>query len=98
MLLKEMSIQEIIAQIDIQPDIPMVEPTSDSVQTLLQIFFGVLAAVAVLIVAISSLLFALSRGNPDKAARARNAIIYSGIGLALALSAQAVVTFVIGNV
>ena len=92
-----MGIIEILAQINIDPDIPKNEITQNSVRTLLQIFFGALAAVAVLITAISSLLFALSRGNPDKAARARNAIIYSAVGIAVALSAEAIVTFVVGN-
>ncbi len=92
-----MSILQILAQINIDPDIPKVTPTQDSVRTLLQLFFGALAAVAVLITAIASLLFALSRGNPDKASRARNAIIYAGVGLAVALSAEAIVTFVVGN-
>lgn len=88
----------IIAQVDIDPQVPKTDFSSASVTQLLQIFFGALAAVALLIIAISSLLFALSRGSPDKAARARNAIIYSAVGLAVALAADAIVTFVIGNV
>lgn len=78
--------------------VPQNIPTTSSTAKLLQIFFGVLAATAIVITTIAAILFALSRGDPQKAARARNAIIYSAVGIAVALSAEAIIAFVIGNV
>jgi heme O synthase-like polyprenyltransferase len=63
----------------------------------LNIVFGVIAAVAVLVIVIAGLQFILSRGEPQKTATARNTIIYASIGLALAFFAFAIVRFVLGE-
>ncbi len=84
--------------ISIDPNINKIEDPAPAIQTLGQIFFGALAGVAVLVIVVASLQFVLSRGNPDKAAKARNAIIYAAIGLAVALMATAIIRFVIGVV
>ncbi|MFZ1323855.1 MAG: hypothetical protein WAQ57_01700 [Candidatus Saccharimonadales bacterium] len=64
----------------------------------LQIFFGIAAAVAVLIIAISALRLTISRGNAQDVQRARDSIIYAAVGLAITLSGFAIVTFVIERV
>ncbi len=90
----------IISQIEVDvTSIPrQTPPDSGSITTLIQIMFGIMGAIAVLIITISSLLFALSRGDPGKSARARNAIIYSAIGLAVAILGASIIEFVIGKV
>ena len=92
------AVTRIVGQIQIDPDIPRTPASTASVQTMLQWFFGIAAAVAILVIVIASMQFALSRGNPDKAAQARNTIIYAAIGLAIAILSTAIVTFVLGNV
>ncbi len=68
-----------------------------SLQSILGIVFGVIAAVAVLIIVIQGIKFMLSNGEPQKAADARKGIIYALVGLGVALSAEAVVRLVIGK-
>lgn len=81
-----------------QIDIPKTALTESSVTTGLQIFFGIAAAVAVLIVAISALKMTLSRGNSDEIHKARDSIIYASIGLAITLSGFVIVTFVVERI
>lgn len=62
------------------------------------IFFAISAAVAVLIITISALRIVLSRGNSQDVSKARDAIIYSAVGLAIIMLSFAIVTFVVSNV
>lgn len=77
--------------------IPTADPDAGSIEAMLRIFFGVVAGVAVLIITLAAMYFALSRGNPEKSARARNAIIYAAVGLAVAVLAIGIVELVIGR-
>lgn len=81
-----------------QTTLPMVNPTPDTVKIALQILFGVIAAVTVIYIIIAALRYQVSLGNPEATARLRNTIIYAAIGLVIALSAEAIVTFVIVRV
>lgn len=75
------------------------ESLSESVVTNgLQIFFGITAAVALLIIIISALRLVISRGNAQDVQKARDAIIYASVGLAITLSGFAIVTFVLERV
>lgn len=69
-----------------------------SLQIILQLVFGVLASVAVLVIIISAIRFNLSQGDPQKVSKARSTIIFALVGLVIALSAEAIVTFVLGNI
>jgi len=79
-------------------DIPTTVVTKNTVPNALQIVFGVMGVIAMLIIVIAGLQFSLSRGNPEKAGKARNAIIYAAIGLGISLVAFSIVRFVIGRV
>jgi hypothetical protein len=81
-----------------QLDIPKENLRETTVTDGLQIFFGIAAAVAVLIIAISALRITISRGNAQDVSKARDAIIYAAVGLAITLSGFAIVTFVIERV
>ena len=78
--------------------IPKQSLTENAFTNGLQLFFGVAAAVAVLIIAISALRLTTSQGDPQAIARARSTVIYASIGLAITLTAFAIVTFVIERV
>ncbi|HVX24553.1 MAG TPA: pilin [Candidatus Saccharimonadales bacterium] len=65
--------------------------------TILQIVFGVIGALTLLFVTISGFRYITSAGNPQQAAQAKNALIYSLVGLAVSLTAEAIVTFIVGN-
>lgn len=78
--------------------LPGIAVTTTQLQQILQITFGIFAAVAVLMIVISGLNFITAQGNPQETAKARNTIIYSVIGLVIALSAETIVSFAIGKV
>lgn len=88
----------VLAQIDINEGelkVPKTAIKQSSVQNVLSLVFGVIAGIAVLVITIAGLYFVLSRGNPEKSTRARNAIIYASIGLLVSVLASAIVRFVI---
>jgi hypothetical protein len=90
----------IIADTSIQPgNLPNVDTgnNSQTITTVLSIVFGVAGALALLMITVSGLRYITSAGNPEKTAKARNGIIYSLVGLAIAISAEAIVTFIVNR-
>lgn len=77
--------------------LPNVNAGTPELASILQIVFGILAALSVLFIVIGGLRFVLSEGNPESTSKARNTILYAVIGLAIALSAEALVAFVLGK-
>jgi hypothetical protein len=71
-------------------------PAADkhAIATVLKIAFGIIGALAVLMVTVSGLRYILSAGDPQKISQAKNSIIYSLVGVAVAISAEAIVYFV----
>ena len=94
----------IIAQSVNTPDgtyntgLPGVAASSSNIQLILQIVFGVVGGMALIIIMISALRFVLSGGDSQGVTQARNTLIYAVIGLAIAVSAEVIVTFVLNNV
>lgn len=77
--------------------LPMVAAGHDQLQQILQIVFGTLAAISVLMLVISGLRFITAQGNPQETAKARNTIVYAVIGLVISVSAEAIVAFVLSK-
>lgn len=67
-------------------------------QTGLEITFGALGAIAVLIITIAALQYVLSGGDSAKIAKAKDTIIYALVGLVVAVAAYAIVRFVLKGV
>ncbi len=78
-------------------DVPVNDVTSDNVNNILQIVFGTMGAIAVIIIIIAGIKFMTSQGNPDSLTKAKNTIIYAAVGLAVSLGAFTIVTFVVGR-
>lgn len=78
--------------------LPQVSAGTSTLTVALQVVFGTLSAIAVLVIMIQAAKFTLSNGDPDKAASARKGIIYALVGLAISLSANVIVTFVLRGV
>jgi hypothetical protein len=76
----------------------VVKADDGAVKTILSFTFAIIAAIAVLVIVIAGIQFTLSQGNPEKAANARKSIIYAGVGLAVSLSAEFLVLFLLGRV
>lgn len=77
--------------------LPAATASASQLQTVLQVAFGVVGAVAVLFVVIGGLRFVFSDGNPEDAAKARNTIIYALVGVVIAISAEGIVTFALNR-
>jgi hypothetical protein len=65
---------------------------------MLQIFFAILGALAVLFVVIGGLRYTASGGDPKSMQEAKNTILYAVVGLVVAILAEVIVTFVLGYV
>lgn len=79
-------------------EIPQATANSSQLQVVLQIVFGIAGAVAVLMVVIGAFQYVISTGDPQKTAKAKNTILYALIGVAVAVSAQVIVSFVLDEV
>ena len=65
---------------------------------ILNLFYFVAGIVAVIIIIIAGLSFTVSGSNPAALTKARNAILYSVIGLIVILSAFGITQFVSGRI
>ena len=75
--------------------LPHVAANGSQLPTILQIVFGVAAALAVLMVVIGGLRLVTSEGDPQAAAKGRMTILYAVVGLAISVSAELIVSFVL---
>lgn len=68
--------------------------TSDAlVGNVLYVVFGALGGISLIILVLAGMKYTLSSGDPSKTAEAKNQIMYAAIGIAVALSAAAIVSF-----
>jgi hypothetical protein len=65
-------------------------------KTIVNIMLFVLGAVAVIMIVIGGIRYTLSNGDASQISGAKNTILYSVIGLIVALLAYAIVNFVLG--
>ncbi len=91
-----MILHSIFAQVDNRQltHLPQVAADKPQLQSILEVFFAVAAGIAVLTIVIAALNFATAGSDTEKISRSKNAIIYALIGLAIALSAEAIVQVV----
>ncbi len=75
--------------------LPQTTASPNVIQNVVQIVITILGAVALLMITIAGFQYVLSRGDPQKVAQAKNAIIFAVIGLLVAIFAQIIVSFVV---
>lgn len=78
-------------------NLPQAAGNSSNLHALLQVVFAIFGALAVLMIVIASLNFVNAEGDSSKVAKARSTIIYALVGLVVSLSAEVIVTFVLGK-
>ncbi len=76
-------------------DVPQTNLDAASFDTIMQIVFAFVGFVALIALLLASLKYVTSQGDAAATAKAKNTIIYSLIGLAIAASAFSIVTFVV---
>lgn len=79
-------------------NLPEVAATPETLRNVLAVVFGVIAMVAVIYIVVAGLQFIISQGDPQKIAKARQTILFAIIGLVIAVSAEAIVIFVLGRI
>ena len=72
--------------------------TTAELKVVLGIVFGIVGALAILVITISGFRYVISAGDPKRTAQAKEGIIYALVGLAVAITAEGIVTFIIGRV
>ena len=86
-----------IAKIDLaNTGIPVIE-ANVLLNNILNTVYFVVGIVAVIVIIIAGIQFTTSTGDSAKVAKAKNAILYSVIGLVIIMLAFAVTNFVIGR-
>lgn len=68
------------------------------VRIIITVVLGVLGVVAIAMIILGGVQYTTSQGNPEKVTQAKNIILYSIIGLVVALLGVAIVNFVLVNV
>lgn len=90
------SLLSLLAQVEVNTDsLPRsgADGTSDLIISTLNIIFGILAGIAFISVIYGGFKYVTSQGQPDKLGKAKDVILYSIIGLGIALSAFGIVNF-----
>ena len=64
------------------------------IKTIVEVLLTAVGAISIIMIAIGGIMFALSSGDAQKAAKARNTVLYAVVGLAVSLFASAIVNFV----
>lgn len=79
-------------------DVPQASVNSGTFTTILQIVFGIMGGIALIIFMLAGLKYITSQGDASAVAKAKNTILYAIIGLAVAAFAFTIVTFVVKSV
>jgi Type IV secretion system pilin len=77
------------------PDVPT---GPNSVDSILNIIFGVVGAICVLMVTFGGFKYVMSRGDPAQLAKAKDTIMYAVIGMAIVMFATVIVNFVVTRI
>ncbi len=81
-------------QVDVS-GLPKTAAGASTVKAVLTIVFGILGALSLLFITIGGFRYVISQGDPQAVSKAKNTILYAVIGLVVAITAQAIVTFVV---
>lgn len=77
--------------------LPTVAANQANLTIIMQLIFGIIGAVAVIVIIVGALSMIAAQGDPGKVAKARQTVIFALVGLAIAISAEAIVTFTLGR-
>jgi hypothetical protein len=75
--------------------LPHVDGDQNAIKAIMSIIFGFIGAIALLVIVVSGFRYIISAGDPQKASQAKNGIIFALVGLIIAISADAIVAFVV---
>jgi hypothetical protein len=70
---------------------------SPTLQTILNVVFGIVGALALLLIVLAGLRYTVAQGDPAKITAAKNSIVYAAIGLVITAMAAVIVNFALGK-
>lgn len=75
-------------------------PTDGKVvaKNILSVMFWILGSLAIIVIIASGIMFVTAAGNPQSISRAKNALVYSIVGLVVAVMAYAIVNFIVDKI
>lgn len=76
-------------------NIPTTDINAGRVTNIYELIFAIFGGIALIIIIIAGIKFITSQGDPQATAKARNTIIYAGVGLAVSVAAFSIVAFVL---
>jgi hypothetical protein len=76
--------------------LPQEAAGTGNIKNILGIAFGIIGGLALLMIVISAFRYIISDGDPQRMSKAKSGVIYALVGLVVAISAEAIVSFV-GN-
>jgi hypothetical protein len=90
-----MYIRQILGAIIDTGPLPKANADSHTLSTVLNLVFGTVASIAVLIIVVSGFRYIVAHGDPSATAQARNGVIYAVVGLLITMAAYSIVIFVV---
>ena len=93
-----MQIASLLADyINVSP-LPHVGAGGSQISSILGVVFGIVGGLSLLFIIIGGFRYVISAGDPQSIAQAKNTILYAVIGMAVAIGAEAIVSFVLGKI
>jgi hypothetical protein len=86
-----------VSNIDVS-SLPKTTAGDATIKTVLTIVFSIVGALSLLFITIGGFRYVLSQGDPQAVGKAKGTILYALIGLIVAITAVAIVTFVVGRI
>ncbi len=77
--------------------LPQPNADSSSLKTIRNVADDIIGALALLMITVSGLRYITSAGDPQKASKAKNGIIFALVGIMIAIIANAIVAFVVNG-
>jgi hypothetical protein len=78
--------------------LPHTAANKDSITSIREILFAIIGAMALLVIVVSGFRYIVSDGDAQKTVKARNGVIYALVGLVIAVTANAIVAFIVKRV
>ncbi len=78
-------------------NLPKTDANPATIHTFTNIFYVIISSIAVMIIVIAGLRYVFSQGDPNMIAESKRTIIYTAVGLVVAVLAATVVNAVIGR-
>lgn len=78
--------------------LPKVSAGDDTVQIMLNVVFGIMGAIAVLVIVLAGFRYIISHGDSRLIEQSKNQILYAVVGLVVIIFATAITNFILKSI